>query len=824
LLLPLAEVRDRKLASVSLQGGEVHLRAGSCAAKFQAAELVSFVPDLRPEWLAATQRQLRAWGGPFESPADAAPNTFEWPIPIATLPLRDLASLVLPGNLHSDGAVTSLGQSLANVAIDFSPSPDGAVMHSSSGIELPGKERAGIRWRVKATLPSRSYFVVTGDGGSRVQPPRFRLMLKFAGGGSATSEGRLGEAVDLRAHAGRVLESVALRFDPDSEVNTLSLAELALFSVKRIAPAQGVDLPTPGWHWVRGRASDLATGQPGRIQGIRVTLGAGVPKEKLAAVRVDYRLSGLPRVSCWLTVEIAGGGHIANARVCPTGLSGTSVVAAMAEAFDAFPANHKITHITWRIAEGAFSSEALVTLRAHHALMVRPSVSDAASQELAVGIRGSAYVPHLTAAVWEQLVKGPAWVHYPGVNVSEGRFHAALSNSLGGAFQVKEWRLSFSGAAVAPQRLTVQQVSAAGISIGRVGKLSLALVITGCVLGVLLWARSRHTARFSGWSQQLQLSLDSGVRHARAMSGRLQIFVIKWRQPLNLVAPALAWGSLGLALLGVWASADRDLLTGAALLTMFSTASNVLRWRTETVRWRTLNCSAWLAGSNQRPPLGLWLLVFVVMVWVALVPALRELASSELVSLIDHVGPVDVLPYVLPLTMLRLVSTLAEPDSLLLWMALGTSLLPWVGRPLARLVRVPGWYWVRLLLVFWALLLANVLGFLSADSIVLVSIVLLVWPAILALLKPRLAARYPAFADCIFRHFSSMYACGGMAGIALAAALLAGGMQVYAAAVANLALVFLLIAVFCLMWEQGLRWRFQRAARVVSNRPPIIHR
>jgi hypothetical protein len=805
LLLPLAEVRDRRLASASLQGGEVSLRAGSCDAKFQAAELLSFMPDHPPEWMAAGQRQLHAWGGPFEPHADAAPDTVEWPVPIATLPLRELTSLVAARDPNSGWAPISLDKSLADLAVGVLPSADGSGSLSGSGIELPGAGGAEVRWRVKATLPVGSYLIATGDVGPRAEPPRFSLLLKFAGGFSATSEGRLGVAVDLRAHAGRVLESVVLRFDRKGEVENFSLTDIALFSIKKVQPAQGADLPTAGWHWIRGRALDRVTDRMSRIEGLASDLTDGVQKAALAAVRVDYRVSVRPLVSCWLTVEIAGGPHTASARVCPTGLSGTSAVAAAAEAFDAFPAKQKITKVTWRIAEGAFPPEAAVALQAHHAQMVGPSAADVASRELAVGVDGTAYVPHLTPAVWVQLVKGPTWVHYPAVDVAGGLFHAALSDSLGGAFQVKDWRLSLQGTTVTPQRVTMQPASAAVPWRARVGYLGLILIGAVSVLCTFSWGRSRIAACLRVWNHWPQRALDLGARYADTMADHLKVAGGRRRQQLNLVSPALACGGFGLGLSGVWAPAEQSVLIGTVLLTMFSSASNALRWRAETGRRGPWSRSAWLAGSGRRPPLGVWVLGSGVMLWVALAPLLRELTRAEFISLIEHVGAADVLLYFLPLTMLRLASTFSEPGSWLLWMALCVSFVPWVGYPLGQLIRAPGWRWVRVALGLAGLiLLGRTVGFRGPDSLGLapVAAVLFVWPALCVSLKPRLAARYPALAGHLLGRFSTMYAYGGMVTMALAAALLAKGLQTYAAALAQLVLAFLLGALVSLMWEQ----------------------
>ncbi len=822
LHIPLAEVRQSQLLSASLVGGEVRVDDRSCGARFHSAELVSYTPDVLPAWVVTSQRQLRAWGGAFSPPLQGTQGVVEWPVAIATLPLRELAPLVSHATVSGASDSLALRNLIAGLGVSVNDGSVSRLALTRKALELQGQESAELTWRIQTPLPRDTYFVAVGEGHSQQYLPAALLTFRFADGTVSSAHVPLGKAVDLRVHAGRVLKSVAVRLGRRHNAESLSLTELALFSVQKIPPARGVELPQAGWYWVGNQAVDLSANRLSRLEAISVALTPGVTKAGLAAVRVDYRLTTRPRRSCWLEVDLEGGQHTATARVCPVGGSGTSVISSAAKAFDAFPNDAKIDRITWRIAEGALPPGATANLQTHHAFMSGPSVADLASRELAVEINGATYEPRMTPAAWDRLLKGPAWVDYPSVTVSEGRFHVALSNSLGGAFRVKEWRLSGRDPAVLPERLSVHRESQAAALVGRVGNRGIAVVgIVIALGGLLLWVRSWRMVRDGVLSPWRRRTLAFVTRGVDAMAARLQVALSEHREGLNLVAPTLAWCGLGLSVSGGWESAEQSVLIGAVLLTTFSSISNALRWRADTTRWEAFGRSAWIAGSSRLPPFGVWFLACLVAFWVALAPPLRELTRTELFTLFAHVGAADVLLYFLPLTLLRLASSVAEPEFWLLWMALGASLLPWAAHPLALVARAPNWRWVRLLLVWGSvLLLLEALGFRTPETLGHVVPVLLVWPTLLALLKRSLAVRYPSLANRVFGNLSSIYVCGGMAGTTVTAALLAGGMSAYAAALANVVMAFWLCALACLVWKLASGWSSRFAAQAL----PMSHR
>jgi hypothetical protein len=231
--ISMAALNDTKLGEIKFLRGRITPNKEGCIAAIEQAEFVSLASRKVPAALTNIQDSVRALGGPFGL-AREDHDEMELPTILTHLPLSMIsaASLTLPpGGRQVWGdmglSVTSRGTSPLALSLD------------AGGLNINGSGDVGLSWASSISLPAQAYLLVrTGFNNEAMYGTR--VSLRFADGRVETLPYSLGEAISLHKFAGLNLVGTDVFFRFPTEGGAVSIAEMALFTVKVVNAAQAL--------------------------------------------------------------------------------------------------------------------------------------------------------------------------------------------------------------------------------------------------------------------------------------------------------------------------------------------------------------------------------------------------------------------------------------------------------------------------------------------------------------------------------------------------------------------------------------------------------
>lgn len=231
--ISMAALNYTKLDEIKFLRGRITPYKKGCIAAIEQAEFVSLATRKVPAALTNIQDSARSLGGPFYLTREDD-DEMELPKLLAHLPLGKVsgASLTLPPGGRQvwgdmDLSVTSRGTSPLVLKLDA-----GRLLMKGSG-------DAGFSWASAVSLPAHAYLSVR-PGFYNEAMHGTRVRLRFSDGYTETLPYSLGEAISLHKFAGRRLVGTDVFFRFPTKGGAVSIAEMALFTVKVVKTVQAL--------------------------------------------------------------------------------------------------------------------------------------------------------------------------------------------------------------------------------------------------------------------------------------------------------------------------------------------------------------------------------------------------------------------------------------------------------------------------------------------------------------------------------------------------------------------------------------------------------
>lgn len=793
--LSLAALHDTGLGEVEfLRGRIVPKGKHGCIAAFERAEFVSLATRKLPVVLADVQKTARSWGGPFGLVHKDA-DEIEWPQLLAHYPLglfsggRAVTLMLPPGErqvwAEMGLSVTSRGASPLAVSLD------------AGGLHVKGAGDIESSWAVAVSLPDHAYLSVRPvvfDDAQR----EGKIRLRFSDGHAETLPYSLGEALSLRNFAGKRLVGADLLLHLPDKGGAVSIAEMALFTLKVVKTEQAMKEPIPTWDWQAPANLWLHSSKTPAGTTWEIAQAVQGKSSDLAALRVRHGLSYRPKLPCWLELTLEGESHSIRQQVCPVGLEGETVLSLQNLTEKGFAPGERVRQWRLQVVDGALPPDAVGWLQADYAVLNSAPIADRLLDACRVKLGGMELAPKPpTKEFWRDLAKGRAWLDYGDMRWSGGEAKPLLAHLDPMLGEINEWKFVYRGGLDAHLQAWLSEpppAAAAGNPFDRWLKLGLVMLLAAWA--VILWRRGcllRNVVVF--WSSLLQL-LQRLSWAGRILAKGIWNFLVAQRQVINLLAVLMLWAA-GLRCLGQGSVSPLfDKLPHALVVLALFAGLNMWRWHLEDGPSKPGGfLRRWIVGHGVWPPRIIWVVAVMILVFM-----LGEMVS-QLIATIDaearlraliasgSLGTVarDLLIGSIALVILSLRGFLAFAGWVPIWLAVLYGLMPWLGA-LVYWMTSPNARWARWLVIVLGLYAVGLTHIGQPGENYYFTFggmaVVVAWRIWMGRMRGRLQLRWPSVAEKVYGGFGSIYFSGALVGLAITALLLIPRLDLFAEQVA----------------------------------------
>lgn len=790
--ISLAALQKTKLREVNFLSGRIVPNRDGGIAAFEKAELVSLATRKIPVVLSDVQSLARKWGGPFGL-ANEDTDELEMPKLLAHLPLGlfsggKTANLLLSpqGRLEwGDMGVSITSRGTAPLALSLVS--DGLYVRGSGSVELS--------WSVATLLSDHTFLSVRPAVGDDAQLEG-QIRLRFSEGQNETLPYFLGNAISLHKFAGRRLAGVDLLFNLPGEGGALSIAEMALFTVKVVDTKQAMREPIPTWDWQA--PANLWLQPSGMAEGVSWGVVQSTQRKlsDYAALHVQYTLAHYPKIPCWLEVTLKGDKHTIRQQLCPEGLEGEKVFSLQKYGFES---NEHLQQIQWKVLEHAFHQNEVSRLQVNYALLNSASIEDRLVDAYRANLGAMELAPEMpTEAFWSEQLTGGGWLNYGDIDWRGGEPSPVLTKLEPAPWEVKEWNFAHKGSAdkrfldwlSKPQPAHFRESSFKSWQ-----KQSLFILLAAWA--VILWRRSFLQRSLVDFCSSLLQFLQRSSSAGRIAVEGLWSFCVAQRQTINLLALLLLWYA-GINYMNhdaenvVWNKLPYALI----VITLFAWL-HMWRWRLQqSTLAQNEFLRRWIIGYVLWPPRILWAISAIILLLASIEVVVQAISIVDVEThiralaegaLSDITGVVGALA-----GLIMYITMSSESRSIFIgwmpiWIAVFYGAAPWLGflayrltKPEARLAR-----WVMFSLGIY------VVGFMhlgqSGENYYFTfggMAIVVVWGLWVKRVRPDLQRRYPRVAEKVYGSAGTVYFSGAMVGLFVTILLLIARMELISEKVA----------------------------------------